>query len=94
MTAEATASWGGLLADLQRRGLPAPLLVVTDGHAGSEEGAGGLADGPRATVHDAQGAQPRGRVPVHARPELKRDYDRIIYAADPASTPARPMTPS
>jgi transposase-like protein len=32
--AEATTSWGGLFADLQQRGLPAPLLVVTDGHAG------------------------------------------------------------
>ena len=31
---EAAASWGGLLAKLQQRGLPAPLLVVTDGHAG------------------------------------------------------------
>jgi hypothetical protein len=31
---EATASWCGLLADLQCRGLLAPLLVVTDGHAG------------------------------------------------------------
>ncbi len=33
-TTEATTSWGGRLGDLQRRGLPAPLLVVTDGHAG------------------------------------------------------------
>src|SRR5690606_21239639 len=32
--AEATASWSSLLGDLQRRGLPAPLLVITDGHAG------------------------------------------------------------
>jgi putative transposase len=31
---EATRSWSGLLTDVQRRGLPAPLLVVTDGHAG------------------------------------------------------------
>ena len=31
---EATTSWSGLLTDLQRRGLSAPLLVVTDGHAG------------------------------------------------------------
>ena len=32
--AEATASWSSLLADLQRRGLAATLLVVSDGHAG------------------------------------------------------------
>jgi transposase-like protein len=31
---EATAAWGGLVGDLQARGVPAPLLVVTDGHAG------------------------------------------------------------
>jgi len=31
---EATTAWSGLLTDLQRRGLPASLLVVTDGHAG------------------------------------------------------------
>ena len=30
---EATPSWSGLLQDLQRRRLPAPLLVITDGHA-------------------------------------------------------------
>jgi transposase-like protein len=35
---EAATSWSGMLTDLQRRGLPAPLLVVTDGR-GLEEGA-------------------------------------------------------
>ena len=31
---EAQVAWGGVLTDLQRRGLPPPLLVETDGYAG------------------------------------------------------------
>ena len=31
---EAATHWGGLVDDLQRRGLPAPKLVVSDGHKG------------------------------------------------------------
>ena len=61
--AEATASWSGLLTDLHRRGLPAPLLVVTDGHAGAQESPRHLAHRARATLHDAQGPQSPGRVP-------------------------------
>lgn len=80
--AEATASWTGLLTDLQRRVLPAPLLVVTDGHAGLKKA---LAAWPtvrvqRCTTHKARNLA--DACPVHARPELKRDYGRIIYAAD------------
>lgn len=79
--AEATASWSGLLTDLQTRGLPAPLLVVTDGHAGLKKA---LETWPtvrvqRCTTH--KGRNLEDACPVHARPELKRDYDRIIYAA-------------
>lgn len=80
--AEATASWSGLLTDLQARGLPAPLLVVTDGHAGLKKA---LAAWPtvrvqRCTTHKWRNLE--DACPVHARPELKRDYGRIIYAAD------------
>ena len=80
--AEATASWSGLLTDLQRRGLPAPLLVVTDGHAGLKKA---LEAWP--TVRVQRCATHKGRnledaCPVHARPELRRDYGRIIYASD------------
>ena len=80
--AEATASWSGLLTDLHRRGLPAPLLVVTDGHAGLKKA---LATWPtvrvqRCTTHKGRNLQ--DACPVHARPELKRDYGRIIYATD------------
>ncbi len=31
---EATSQWGGVVEDLQRRGLAAPLALVVDGHAG------------------------------------------------------------
>ena len=80
--AEATASWGGLLADLQRRGLPAPLLVITDGHAGLKKAleAWPTVQVQRCTTH--KGRNLDDACPVHARPELRRDYHRIIYAVD------------
>jgi len=77
---EATASWSGLLTDFQQRGLPAPLLVVTDGHAGLKKA---LDTWPtvrvqRCTTHKWRNLE--DACPVHARPELKRDYHRIVYA--------------
>jgi len=79
--AEATRSWSGLLADLQARGLPAPLLVVTDGHAGLKKAleAWPTVRVQRCTTHKWRNLE--DACPVHARAELKRDYDRIIYAA-------------
>ena len=79
---EATASWSGLIADLQRRGLPAPLLVVTDGHAGLKKAieAWPTVRVQRCTAH--KGRNLDDACPVHARPELHRDYHRIIYATD------------
>ena len=61
--AEATASWGGLLGDLQRRGLAAPLLVITDGHAGLKKAldAWPTVQVQRCTTH--KGPKPCGRVP-------------------------------
>lgn len=81
-TTEATSSWGGLLGDLQRRGLPAPLLVVTDGHAGLKKAleAWPTVRVQRCTTH--KGRNLDDACPVHARPELRRDYHRIIFAAD------------
>jgi transposase-like protein len=65
--AEGTASWSGLLADLQRRGLPAPLLVVTDGHAGLKKAleAWPTVQVQRCTVH--KGRNLEDACPVHAR---------------------------
>ena len=79
---EAAASWGGLLAKLQQRGLPAPLLVVTDGHAGLKKA---LETWPTARVQRCTAHKGRNLAdacPVHARPELRRDYHRLLYATD------------
>lgn len=79
---EAAACWGGLIGSLQRRGLADPLLVVTDGHAGLRKAleAWPAARVQRCTVHKLENL--KEHCPVHARSELKRDYDRIVYARD------------
>ncbi len=79
---EAQTSWGGLLTDLQRRGLPAPLLVVTDGHAGLKKAleAWSTVRVQRCTTHKERNLD--DACPVHARAEMKRDYHRIIHADD------------
>lgn len=79
---EAEATWGAVVTDLQQRGLVAPLLIVVDGHGGLKSA---LKQWPdvriqRCTTHKL--ANLRTHCPRHARPEMKRDYDRIIYAAD------------
>ena len=80
--AEATTSWGGLLADLQQRGLAPPLLVITDGHAGLKKAleAWPTVRVQRCTAH--KGRNLTDACPVHARPELRRDYHRLLYAKD------------
>jgi putative transposase len=73
-------SWSGLLTDLEQRGLPAPLLVVTDEHAGLKKT---LDTWPTVRVQRCTTHKWRNlgdACPVHARPELKRDYHRNIYA--------------
>lgn len=81
VTTEATSSWSGVLTNLQARGLPAPLLVVTDGHAGLAKAleAWPTVRVQRCTTHKWRNLE--DACPVHARSELKRDYDRIIDAA-------------
>ncbi len=79
---EATAHWANLIADLQRRGLQAPALILSDGHAGLRKA---LALWPEAAVQRCTWHKWQNLVehcPVHARPELKRDYDAIIRADD------------
>jgi transposase-like protein len=79
---EAASQWSGMLLDLQKRGLRAPLLLVVDGHAGLHKA---LAAWPEARV---QRCTQHKRVnleehcPPHARAELRRDYRRITHAAD------------
>lgn len=79
---EAAANWSEVIVDLQKRGLPAPLLLIVDGNAGLNKA---LAAWPgakvqRCTVHKLQNL--RDHCPTHARHEMKRDYDRIIRAKD------------
>lgn len=79
---EAATHWSGVLLDLQRRGLAAPKLLVVDGHGGLRKA---LESWPevqvqRCTRHKLVNLLEH--CPVHARPELKRDYRAIVYAKD------------
>ena len=79
---EAAATWGALVTNLQQHGLAAPMLVVVDGNAGLkkalEQWEGVRVQ--RCTTHKLENL--KDHCPVHARSEMKRDYDRIIYASD------------
>src|SRR5260221_785459 len=79
---EAATNWSEVLVDLQKRGLPAPLLMVVDGHMGLHKA---LSAWPqvkvqRCTTHKLRNLQ--DHCPTHARREMKRDYDRVIHAKD------------
>jgi putative transposase len=79
---EASATWGGVVTDLQQRGLAAPLLLVVDGNGGLQKALEHWAGVrvQRCTTHKLANLKDHG--PAHARTEMKRDYDRIIYAGD------------
>lgn len=79
---EAGAHWSNVITDLQRRGLETPALILSDGHAGLRKA---IDRWPTAAVQRCTWHKWQNLVehcPVHARPELKRDYDAIVYAAD------------
>jgi len=79
---EAGSHWSSLIADLQRRGLEAPVLILSDGHAGLRKA---IELWPEAQVQRCTWHKWQNLVehcPVHARRELKRDYDRIVYTKD------------
>jgi transposase-like protein len=79
---ESSAQWGQLLSDMQRRGLAAPLLIVVDGGAGLNKAVSAWAGAKvqRCVVHKLRNLQEH--CPVHARGEMSRDYNRIVYAKD------------
>lgn len=79
---EAATHWGGVLEDLQRRGLAAPRVIIVDGHAGLKKALEGWPElrVQRCTKHKLENL--KEHCPIHARAEMKRDYDRIIHAAD------------
>jgi putative transposase len=79
---EAEVTWGAVVTDLQQRGLAAPLLLVVDGNGGLKNALKQW-EGvriQRCTTHKLENL--KAHCPPHARPEMKRDYDRIIYAED------------
>jgi putative transposase len=79
---EAKTAWGTVIIDLQHRGLVAPLLLVVDGNGGLKSALKQW-DGirvQRCTTHKLENL--KDHCPRHARPEMKRDYDQIIYASD------------
>ena len=79
---EATTTWGAVVTDLQQRHLVAPLLLVVDGNGGLNNALKRW-DGvrvQRCTTHKLENL--KEHCPRHARPEMKRDYDKIIYAHD------------
>lgn len=81
VTTESGASWRSLVEDLKARGLPQPLLLVTDGHEGLKKARDEWPEIPvqRCTQHKLRNL--RRHCPKHAHAELKRDYDAIVYAA-------------
>lgn len=79
---EGSATWGAVVTDLQQRGLVAPLLLVVDGNGGLKNALKRW-DGvrvQRCTTHKLENL--KDHCPRHARPEMKRDYDQIIFAKD------------
>ncbi len=79
---EAKTTWSAVVTNLQERGLAAPLLLVVDGNGGLKSALHEW-DGvrvQRCTTHKLENL--KEHCPRHARPEMKRDSDRIIYAAD------------
>ncbi len=84
-TSEAEVHWSSLISDLRQRGLRTPLLIVGDGHKGLQKAAKTWpgARVQRCTVHKLQNLL--DHCPVHARPELKRDYRAIVTAGDAMS---------
>lgn len=79
---ESGGSWTSLVEDLQRRGMTTPALIITDGHKGLRKAmeAWPEAKVQRCTLHKWRNLAEH--CPAHARRELKRDYDRILYAKD------------
>jgi putative transposase len=79
---ESGATWEALVEDLSKRGLPAPLAIVGDGHKGLKRA---TALWPEAKVQRCAVHKLRNLLdhcPAHARPELKRDFNAIVHAKD------------
>jgi transposase-like protein len=82
---ESGRSWREFIEDLAARGLVAPRLFVSDGHAGIRKAREIWPESEvqRCTVH--KWANLREHCPAHARNDLRRDYHAILYARDGAA---------
>jgi transposase-like protein len=79
---EAASHWTGVVLDLQKRGLTAPRLLVVDGNPGLGKA---LESWPGVQVQRCARhklVNLTEHCPVHARPEMKRDYRAIVNAKD------------
>jgi putative transposase len=79
---ESGGSWGDLVKGLQKRGLPSPRLVLSDGHRGLLQATEGWPEAKvqRCTVHKLRNL--KEHCPEHARAELTRDFREIVYAVN------------
>ncbi len=79
---EAAVHWQGLIESLVERGLQAPELLISDGHKGLAKAIQVWPNVPvqRCTQHKWNNL--RDHCPVHARTEMKRDWDAIVRADD------------
>jgi putative transposase len=78
---ESGDAWNGFVADLQARGLRAPLLAVIDGNPGLRQALGRTWPATavqRCVVHKVRNLE--RKAPKHALDELREDFHRIVYA--------------
>ena len=79
---EASAHWGHLIDGLRQRNMPSPALVVTDGHTGLRKA---VSTWPGVCIQRCARHKQQNLIdacPVHARPEMLRDYHPIVNAHD------------
>lgn len=82
---ESLGAWKGLVGDLARRGLAAPLLVAIDGNQGLSRAV--RETWPEAAVQRCMRHKLENllaHAPKHAHEEIKRDYHEIMYGKTPA----------
>jgi putative transposase len=77
---ESAASWTDFVSDLSARGLRAPQLLVTDGHAGLKKARTMWVESAvqRCTMHKWENL--KSHCPKHAHPELLRDWHTVVRA--------------
>ena len=79
---ESAASWKAVLHDLEARGLPAPLLVITDGNPGLLRALKDVwPDVPRQRCTKHRTANVLARIPKKRQTEVKAALRRIFHAA-------------